>query len=150
MHSEMGHLIVRRDPRDLGFAGVCPFHGDCLEGIASGPAIRARWGSELSRLPSMHPGRAIIAGYLAQLAVSITLLESPEQIVFGGGVMADEVMLPMVREATHALLAGYLPSLRAAVDVERYIRTPALAGDSALAGAVQMALDSLTEKEISS
>jgi hypothetical protein len=61
--------------------------------------------------------------------------------------MSDESLLPRVREATHALLAGYLPPLRAAVDVNRFIQSPALAGDSALAGVVQMALDSLQEKE---
>jgi fructokinase len=147
MHSEMGHLIVRRDPRDAGFAGVCPFHGDCLEGLASGPAILARWGSDLSHLPPTHPGRSIIAGYLAQLTMAITLLHCPELIVLGGGVMSDESLLVRVREATHALLAGYLPPLRAAVDVNRFIQSPALAGDSALAGVVQMALESLKEKE---
>jgi fructokinase len=147
MHAEMGHLVVRRDPRDVNFAGVCPFHGDCLEGLASGPAILARWGMDLSQLPPMHPGRSIIAGYLAQLAVAITLLHSPERIVFGGGVMSDEPMLQNLREATHALLAGYLPALRAADDLDRFIQSPALAGDSALAGAIQMAQDSLMGKE---
>src|SRR5690606_35195350 len=63
MHAEMGHLAVRRDPGDTSFAGVCPFHGDCLEGLASGPAIHARWGCDLAALPSPHPGRALIAGY---------------------------------------------------------------------------------------
>jgi fructokinase len=143
MHAEMGHLMVRRDPRDAGFTGLCPFHGDCLEGLASGPAIRARWGCDLSGLPSAHPGHAIIAGYLAQLVVAIALLHSPRSVVLGGGVMKDGALLPLVREATSSLLHGYLPPLRDPADVERFVRAPAFAGDSAIAGAVLMALDSL-------
>ncbi|MEY2926319.1 MAG: hypothetical protein RL367_796, partial [Pseudomonadota bacterium] len=65
-HPEMGHIRPARHPADAGFAGVCPFHGDCLEGLASGPAIIARWGASLSNLPADHPGHAIIAWYLAQ------------------------------------------------------------------------------------
>ncbi|HMA11069.1 MAG TPA: ROK family protein [Steroidobacteraceae bacterium] len=147
MHAEMGHLIVRRDPRDADFRGICPFHGDCLEGLACGPAIQARWGTDLSRLPPGHPGRSIIAGYLAQLAVAIALLHSPELIVMGGGVMGDAALLPQVRDATRELLSGYLPPLRNAFDVERFIQPPALAGDSAIAGCIQMALDTLARKE---
>lgn len=143
MHAEMGHLIVRRNPRDTGFAGICPFHGDCLEGLASGPAIRARWGSDLADLPLAHPGRAIIAGYLAQLVVAIALLHSPQSVVLGGGVLKDGALLALVRQATGALLHGYLPPLRDPAQVERFVRAPALADDSAIAGAVRMALESL-------
>ena len=147
LHAEMGHLVVRRDERDSGFAGVCPFHGDCLEGLASGPAIRVRWGCELSQLPPDHPGRAIIAGYLAQLAAAIALLHSVQVVVMGGGVMADKSLLPQVRERARALLAGYVSPLREAADMEGFIQSPALAGDSAIAGAVLMATDALTRKE---
>jgi fructokinase len=148
MHAEMGHLIVRRDPRDTTFTGLCPFHGDCLEGLASGPAIRARWGSDLVDLPSTHPGRAIIAGYLAQLVVAIALLHSPRSVVLGGGVMKDSALLSMVRQATCSLLQGYLPPLRDPARVERFVRAPALADDSAITGAVQMALDSLKQTRL--
>ncbi len=144
MHSEMGHLVVRRDPRDEGFAGTCPFHGDCLEGLASGPAIQARWGRELAALPIGHPGRAIIAGYVAQLTTAIALLHSPECIVIGGGVAQGGDLLPEVRRATHALLAQYLPPLQAAEQVEALIRSPGLGGDSAITGALLMAHDALT------
>src|SRR5690606_6094773 len=124
LHSEMGHLVVRRDPRDGGFAGICPFHGDCLEGLASGPAIRARWGCDLSQLPSGHIGREIIAGYLAQLTGAIALLHSVERVVMGGGVLADPALLPLVRERTRALLGGYLPPLHDPAAVESYIQPP--------------------------
>lgn len=142
MHAEMGHLIVRRDPRDIDFAGICPYHGDCLEGLASGPAIQARWGCDLSALPPGHTGRAVIAGYIAQLAVAIQLLHAPETLVIGGGVMNAGV-LPEVRRQTMALLGGYLSHLRDAPGMERLIRAPALGTDSAIVGALQAALEIL-------
>jgi fructokinase len=143
MHAEMGHLPVRRDARDAGFAGVCPFHGDCLEGLANGPAIRARWGVDLAELPPDHPGRDIIAGYIAQLLAALVLLHSPERIVVGGGVATGGDLLPAMRRSTHALLGGYLPPLARADQVEALIRAPALGADSAIAGALQMARDAL-------
>jgi len=146
MHAEMGHLIVRRDPRDSDFAGICPYHGDCLEGLASGPAILARWGCDLSALPPGHAGHAVIAGYLAQLAVAIQLLHAPQMQVFGGGVMSAG-LLPEVRKQTMALLGGYLPHLRDALSVERLIRAPGLGADSAIVGALQAALEALEAEE---
>jgi fructokinase len=139
MHAEMGHLPVRRDPRDAGFAGVCPFHGDCLEGLASGPAVRARWDCDLAALPVDHPGRAIIAGYIAQLAAAIALLHSTEGIVIGGGVTTGGALLAGVRRATHDLLGTYLPPLRSADQVANLIRAPGLGADSAITGALLMA-----------
>ena len=147
MHAEMGHAIVRRDPRDAGFDGICPYHGDCLEGLASGPAIRARWGCELTQLPASHPGRDLIAGYLGQLIASLVLLHSPEVVVLGGGVMSEGALLPRIRAETHRVLAGYLPPLRDASDVDRLIQAPAIGGDSAIAGAIQLAVDFLAVKE---
>lgn len=145
MHAEMGHLLVRRDPRDSGFAGTCSFHGDCVEGLASGPAIQARWGSALAALPAAHPGRSIIAGYLGQLATTIALLHAPEAIVFGGGVMSDGTLLPLVRAAVLHQLRGYLPPLREASQLDAFIRAPGLGPDSALAGAMLMAMQALPE-----
>ena len=139
LHPEMGHLPARRDPRDLQFAGACPFHGDCVEGLASGIAIRARWGSELQSLPAGHEGRDIIAGYLGQLAASIVLVWSVERIAFGGGVMSDAALLPRVRAATHACLNGYLPPLKERESLDHYLVAPALGSQSAIAGALLMA-----------
>lgn len=150
MHAEMGHLAVRRDPRDAHFAGICPFHGDCLEGLASGPAIRARWGCELSALPVDHAGRQVIAGYIGQLAAAIALLHAPEVLVVGGGVMSDATLLPQVRDSALALLGGYLPHLRDPASMQSFIRAPALGGASAISGAVLMALEALHRERISS
>lgn len=143
MHAEMGHLPVRRDPRDTGFAGVCPFHGDCLEGLASGPAIRARWNCELSPLPADHPGRSIIAFYLAQLVASLALLHSVQRVVIGGGVMGDGALLRPVREAASAMLAGYLQPLRSESRMNEYVVGTSLGPDSAITGGLLMAQESL-------
>jgi fructokinase len=134
---------VRRDPRD-NFAGLCPFHGDCLEGLACGPAIRARWDCDLSALPPDHPGRSIIAGYLGQLASSIALLHAVDRIAMGGGVMADGSLLPLVRSAAHGNLNGYMHPLRELARMETCITSPALGTDAAIAGAMLQARDLLS------
>jgi fructokinase len=139
MHAEMGHIPVRRHPRDHAFAGICPFHGDCLEGLANGPAIVARWGTTLDALPPGHEAREIIGGYLAQLATSIALMLSVERIVFGGGVMADGQVMPLVREATSRYLNGYLEPLRDSARFKDYICAPALGARAGVTGALLLA-----------
>jgi fructokinase len=143
MHAEMGHVSVKRDPRDANFTGVCPYHGDCLEGLASGPAIRARWGCDLSSLPDHHAGRSIIAGYLGQLMTSIALLHAVDRIAIGGGVMGDGSLLPLIRRATREFLNGYLQPLRDPDQVDTYLVRPALGDSAAIAGAMLQARDLL-------
>jgi fructokinase len=139
MHAEMGHVPVKRDARDAGFAGVCPFHRDCVEGLASGPAIVARWNCTMEALPADHPGRSIIGGYLGQLAASIALMHSVECIVFGGGVLADGLLLPQIREAAFGYLNGYVPALSGAARRADYICAPGLGNRSGIAGALLLA-----------
>lgn len=138
MHAEMGHLMVRRDPRD-SFAGSCPFHGDCLEGLASGPAIRSRWGRELGDLPPEHAAWSIVGGYLGQLAAAMALLLSVERIVFGGGVMANDLLLPHIRQAAHASLNNYLEPLQRRDVFDAYIVAPAMGARAGIAGAMLLA-----------
>ena len=137
MHAEMGHIPVRRDPRDPDFAGVCPFHGDCLEGLASGPAIVERWGCPLDALPAIHPGPSIVAGYLGQMAASIALMHCVERIVFGGGVMSHPAMHALVREAAARYLNAYIEVLED--NVTDYICAPALGHRAGIAGALLLA-----------
>lgn len=144
MHAEMGHVPLRRDARDAGFVGVCPFHGDCAEGLASGPAIRARWNMDLEALPDGHPGRDVIAGYLGQLAATIALTLAPECIVFGGGVMNDPSMLARTRTAMRRYLGGYAAALRESTDFDAYLRAPGLGADSGIAGALLLASTAVT------
>jgi len=108
MHPEMGHLRV---PHDLGrdpFAGNCPSHGDCLEGLASAPAIQARWGQDPSCLPDNHPAWDLEARYLAFGLVNAICVVSPQRIILGGGVMAREQLFPMIRGNVAELLNGYV------------------------------------------
>ena len=111
-HPEMGHMFVRRHPQD-DFPGTCPAHGDCLEGLASGDAIRARWKAALSNLDAGHPGHEIIAGYLAQACVNIVATLAPERIVLGGGVIAAEGLLAMIQCQFDRLANDYFSGFRA-------------------------------------
>lgn len=138
LHPEMGHLLVRRHPRDQQFKGTCPFHGDCLEGLASGPAVSARWGTSLDQLPADHEAYEILGFYLGQLAVTAILMLSVERILFGGGVMQCTELLPPVRRATEQLLNGYLPAGNTTDNIGHHdplIQLPALQGKSGMMGA---------------
>lgn len=139
LHPEMGHIRVRRDPRDLDFGGTCPFHGDCLEGLASGPAIRARWDLPVEAWPQEHVGFEIIGGYLGQLAATIVLMISCPRIVFGGGVMSDGRMLPHIRRAARTSLNGYLPIEARAGGFDKLIVAAALGECAGITGAMMLA-----------
>lgn len=143
MHAEMGHIHVRRDPREQDFPGVCPFHGDCLEGLASGPAIQARWRSQLDALPAQHEAWSIIGGYLGQLAATIALMNSVERVVFGGGVMANGCLLPYIRAAAASVLKGYLEPLSQPGALDAYICAPQLGTQAGIAGAFLLAEQAL-------
>ncbi len=98
--------IAARDP----FTGVCPHHGDCWEGLASAPALAARWGQPPETLPDAHPAWELEADYLALGLANVVLVLSPERIVLGGGVMTRASLWPMVRTKLVAVLAGYVSS----------------------------------------
>lgn len=131
-HYESGHLLVRRDPGCDGFAGVCPFHGDCLEGLASGPAIKARWGHDLSS--ASEDQVALIAGYAAQLAATLVLLHRPERLIFGGGVAKAGGMIEQLRILTRQALASYIPEWDE--DLTDRIVPPALGDQAGITGAI--------------
>jgi fructokinase len=135
-HPEMGHIRVPRHEADIGFAGTCPFHGDCLEGLASGPAIAARWGSSLSELPQDHPAHAIVAWYLAQAAVTMQAIFEPGRIILGGGVMATPGLIERVRDATAAIGNGYFRG-----DPRTVLSLPGLGDRSGLLGALALIRD---------
>lgn len=146
-HPEAGHILPRRHPAHGAFAGICPYHGDCLEGLASGPAIEAAWGSPLSALPADHPAFAAQADYLAQLAVLLVLVAAPARIVLGGGVMAQQALFPPVRARVRDLLAGYVPRLDDAGALAETIVPPACAEPPGLLGAYLLAGRALAAAE---
>lgn len=108
LHPEMGHLRVPHDRAADPYPGGCPYHGDCLEGLAGGPAIRQRWGVPAERLPPDHPAWALEARYLALGLSALVCALSPQRLVLGGGVMAQAHLFPRVRAELEAQLAGYV------------------------------------------
>ncbi len=139
LHPEIGHMFIPRDPGD-SFTGVCPSHGDCLEGLACGPAIAERWGSD-AHPPDDHPAWVLEATYLAAAMVNLTAVVSPEVIVLGGGVMSVTGLLKNVRRVTRAKLNNYFVSERLTEGIADYIVEPSLGSDSGVLGAFAIASD---------
>ncbi|MDP3406249.1 MAG: ROK family protein [Brevundimonas sp.] len=142
LHPEAGHLPVRRDPRD-DFPGVCPFHGGCLEGLVSGPAIAARLGRGAETLADDDPVWEVLAGYLAQMAAALTYMLAPQRILLGGGVGATPHLLHRVRTGLRAELGGYLPHLDADAALDLYLQPPGLGDRSGVLGAIVLAENAL-------
>ena len=138
-HPEIGHIRVERHPSDRTFSGTCPFHGDCLEGLASGPAIAARWGASLTELSHDHPGQVLEGFYLGQLAVNLVLHHRPDVIIFGGGVPQTPRLLERIRHECLLLLGDYLPELASPDTMKTLIASPRLENDAGILGAFMMA-----------
>ena len=138
LHPEMGHLAVPRHPDDT-FEGICPFHGDCLEGLASGPAIEARAGARGEELADDHPVWEIEAHYLAVLAANLTLILSPRRLIFGGGVMRRPRLYNLVRQGLLQRLAGYLKTPEILEHIDRYLMAPQLGERAGVLGAIALA-----------
>jgi fructokinase len=141
MHPEIGHIYPRRHARDAKFAGVCPFHGDCVEGLASGPAILARTGTTLLKLDEAHPQWEIEADYLGQLCAQLVVTVSPQRIVMGGGVMSQARLLPLIRPRMLHWLGGYIDRAEILTGVDRYLVAPELADQAGVMGALVLAMD---------
>jgi fructokinase len=140
MHPEMGHILLPHDYTHDPFPGICPFHRDCFEGLASGPAIEARWGQKGSDLPASHPAWQLEAHYIALALVNTACTLAPERIILGGGVMAQEQLFPMVRAEFLKVLNGYLQIPAILADVDTYIVPSGLAGIAGLYGALALAM----------
>lgn len=119
-HPEMGHVRVKRHADDESFAGICPFHGDCLEGLVAGPTFDARLGRPGKEVPLTEPVWDIMADYIAQAVLQTTLTLRPNKIVLGGGVIGD-VFLNKIRESFKTLMNGYVE----VGDLNEYIVMPA-------------------------
>ena len=107
-HPEMGHIRIPHDRERDPFPGNCPYHGDCLEGLAAAPAIEARWRQSPNDLPEGHPAWELEAHYLALGIANLSLVLSPQRIILGGGIMRRKELYPMVRAKVSALLNGYI------------------------------------------
>jgi fructokinase len=142
MHPEIGHLYPRRHARDQEFPGVCPFHRDCLEGLASGPAIIARSGAALSGLPPDHPQWLMEADYLGQLCSQLVLTVSPRRLILGGGVMAQSALFPLIRTAMQSWLGGYIERKVVTGPADGFVVAPRLGAQAGVLGALALAIDS--------
>lgn len=138
-HLEMGHVMVKRHISDLDYAGYCPFHGDCLEGLVCGPSIIERYGKKLSDIAPSHVTHDVIAHYLAQLVVGLSYSHAPDRIIFGGGVMGTDGLMQRIRELAAVMLGNYPASAPSSACLEDYIQSPKLGADSGLLGAILLA-----------
>jgi len=137
-HPEVGHMMIPQADEDKAFPGGCSFHGNCLEGLASGTAIHKRWQTHPKNLPSEHPAWDLEAHYLAIMCVNLTWMYAPEKIIFGGGVMARSFLYPKIRANLKKMLSGYAHDV-ALNDMDRYIISTALGGDAGITGALALA-----------
>lgn len=138
VHPEMGHMKFPREKDDT-FAGICPYHGDCLEGLCSGPAIEARWQKKASELPAGHPAWEQEAKYLAQALRNLICILSPQRIIMGGGVMDQRQIFPILRKEVQQLLNEYVQHPALLEDIDAYIVPPALGGKAGVLGAFALA-----------
>ncbi len=138
-HPEAGHMRLPHDRKKDPFPGICPFHGDCFEGMCCGPALARRWRKPAETLPDNHPAWNLEAMYIAYALVNIILTVSPQRIVLGGGVMGHKQLFPSIRNKVRVLLNGY-PALSILLgSMEDYIVPPALGSRSGVLGALAMA-----------
>ena len=139
LHPEFGHMRIPHDRERDPFDGVCPYHGDCFEGLASGGSIRQRWGAPGDALTDNAEVWELEAGYIALGLVNVICTLSPERIVIGGGVMKQASLLPLVRREVQRLLAGYIDAPELGDGLDQFIVAPALGDRAGVLGAIELA-----------
>ncbi len=139
VHPEVGHIRIPHDLVKDPYPGSCPFHGDCLEGLACGVAMKQRWGIEGQKLPPDHPAWELEAEYLAYALVNFICTISPQKIIMGGGVMQQETLFPLIRKKVKDLLNNYVGSEAVQANIDQYIIPPELGSQSGIVGAIAMA-----------
>lgn len=140
LHPEGGHIFLARHPQDPMERGICPYHELCLEGLASGPSIQARWGKPGVELADRKEVWELEAYYLAQAICSYIMILSPERIIIGGGVAHQEQMMPMIRKEVLRQMGGYIAA-KGMQDLENYIVLPSLNDNQGILGALKLAMD---------
>ena len=124
MHPEMGHIRIPHDQVADPFSGICPFHGNCLEGLANGPALGERWGIPADQMPPDHPGWDLEAHYLAAALANLICTSSPQRIILGGGVMEQAHLFPRIHKKVQKMLNGYIQLPEILTGIEAYIVPP--------------------------
>jgi fructokinase len=141
LHAEAGHFALPHDRGKDPFPGMCPFHGDCWEGLASGPAMRARWGQNAEDLPASHPGWDLEVDYLALGLADLIYAFSPQRIVLGGGVAGHAGLHQAVGRKVQGILNGYIHAPLILDSIEQLIVPPGLGNRSGVLGAIALAMD---------
>lgn len=139
LHPEMGHIRIPHDLASDPYPGACPYHQDCLEGLASGPAMQARWGVPAQHLPADHPGWTLEARYLALGLATWVCTLSPERILLGGGVIQQNRLFPMIRKELLRLLNGYVHARALLEEIDSYVVPPQLGNRAGVLGAMVLA-----------
>lgn len=145
LHPEGGHVLTRRHPKDE-FEGFCPYHGDCLEGLAAGPALEKRWRVKGSELPADHLAWEMEAFYIGQALTGTILLLSPKKIILGGGVMHQKQLFPRIRAEVLKNLNGYVNAEAILSGIDEYIVSPGLGDNAGLCGSIALGLKALKAK----
>lgn len=143
LHPEAGHILVTRHPEDK-YKGKCHYHGDCLEGLASGPAIEERWGKKAFDLVDRDAVWEMEAYYIAQALVNYILTIAPRKIILGGGVMHQTQLFPMIRKNVQELLNGYMMT-REIQDMDHYIVPCSLNDNQGIIGCIELGRRALSK-----
>ena len=138
LHPEIGHILLRNDPRNDPYSGKCQYHGHCFEGLASGPAIEERWGVSGDLIPPAHPAWALEAHYIGLALEILVCTLSPQRFILGGGVMKQAQLFPLVRAEVPRLLNGYVAAKEILEDIDAYIVPPGLGDRAGVLGAIAL------------
>lgn len=137
LHPETGHVLIQKKDNDL-YGGKCPYHRNCLEGLAAGPAIEERWGKKAAELADRPEVWELEADYIAQALTGYVLTLSPQMIILGGGVMHQEQLFPLIRAKVTHMLGGYIQA-KELEDMEHYIVPASLHDDQGIMGCLELA-----------
>lgn len=143
VHPEMGHMLIPHNWDADPYAGFCPYHGDCWEGLAAGPALEGRWQTRAENLPPDHPAWELEAHYLALGLVNIICTLSPQRLILGGGVMDQRQLFPLIHNNVYTMLNGYIQSAQLLENMDQYIVPPGLGSRAGVLGAMGLAQDAM-------
>ena len=144
-HPEMGHIFLKKHPDDK-FQGRCPFHKDCLEGMAAGPAIEDRWGKKGQEMANDDRVWEMEAYYLAQALMNYILILSPQKIIMGGGVMKQQQLFPLIRKYVQEFLNNYVYKREILEKIDEYIVYPGLGDEAGFTGSIALGKIALENK----
>ena len=142
VHPEFGHIHIPHDKRIDPFPGICPYHRDCFEGLASGPALTERWRMPADEIPQDHVAWDLEGEYIAYALSDLVCTISPEKIILGGGVMHRYYLYDIIRTKTVSIINRYIRSKYLEESIGDYITPPRLKSDSGLVGALCLAIHS--------